>query len=72
MAEPIRESLIRRKDVQAITGLSRSAIYQLIQEGKFPASIRLSARAVAWPQSAIDAWITERIKSSRKAATTGA
>jgi prophage regulatory protein len=72
MAEQIRESLIRRKDVQAITGLSRSAIYQLMHEGKFPASIKLSARAVAWPQSAIDTWIAGRIKSSQKTATTGA
>jgi prophage regulatory protein len=72
MAEQIREALLRRKEVQAITGLSRSAIYQLIQEGKFPPSIKLSARAVAWQRTSIDNWIADRIKSSRKTAATGA
>jgi prophage regulatory protein len=33
----------KRKQVEARTGLSRSAIYQKVAEGAFPKPIRLSA-----------------------------
>lgn len=49
--QPIR--LIRLKEVMALTGLSRSYVYQLIGEADFPQSISLGARAVAWVQSEV-------------------
>ncbi|MZI95605.1 AlpA family phage regulatory protein [Vibrio sp. CAIM 722] len=45
--------LIRLKEVMAMTGLSRSYVYQLIGEGYFPQSISLGARVVAWVQSEV-------------------
>ncbi|WP_230389316.1 helix-turn-helix transcriptional regulator [Vibrio nitrifigilis] len=45
--------LIRLKEVMAMTGLSRSYVYQLIGQGYFPQSISLGARAVAWVQSEV-------------------
>lgn len=39
------------------TGLSRSSIYRLIQEGKFPPPVKLSARASAWFERDIDEWL---------------
>lgn len=68
MAEQIREFLLRRKDVQARTGLGRSTIYALIKEGKFPKPIQLTARTVAWTQSSIDEWVEERIAAAQKSA----
>ena len=54
-------SLLRLPVVLARTGLSRSTVYARIAEGTFPPPIALGPRAVAWPDSVIDAWIAERI-----------
>ena len=55
----------RRPEVERITGLSRSTIYALIDQGKFPKPVKLSARAVAWPDSVIQAWLDERASQSK-------
>ena len=52
--------------VKQNTGLSRSTIYLLIKQGKFPAPIQLAPRAVGWVGSEIDEWIATRIKEARK------
>ena len=57
-------ALLRLEQVQAITGLSRSSVYKLISESKFPASIALHGRAVAWDSQAVDAWIESRITAA--------
>lgn len=61
------EQHYRRLDVERITGLSRSTIYALMDQGKFPRPVRLSARAVAWPESKIQAWLDERAAQSERA-----
>jgi len=55
----------KRKQVEARTGLSRSAIYQKVAEGTFPKPIRLSAQSVGWLSHEIDDWIEQRIRASR-------
>ena len=55
--------LIRRKEVQAKTGLGASSIYAMMKQGKFPKAINISERRVAWIESDIDSWIAERITS---------
>ena len=63
------QSIIRRPGVEKATGLCRSAIYQLVAEGKFPKPIRLSAQSVGWLETEIAAWqqarIAERDASSK-------
>lgn len=49
--------LIRINNVISRTGLSRSRIYQLIHQEKFPTSVSLGGRSVAWVESEIDRWI---------------
>jgi prophage regulatory protein len=74
VAEQIREALkiLRRKQVEARTGLSRSTIYQRIAEQNFPQSVTLGAgakaRAVGWIEAEIDAWLSAQIERSRKSA----
>ena len=55
-----QRTLLRRPQVETITGLSRSTIYRLIAEAKFPAPIRLTERCVAWPSDQIAIWVDSR------------
>ena len=59
------ERLIRRKEVESITGLSRSSIYAMISSGEFPKPIKIGIQAVAWPESDIQEWVAKRIEASR-------
>ena len=52
--------ILRRKQVEQMTGLSRSTIYQWIKEGSFPASITLGRRSVGWDMAEIQDWIQQR------------
>lgn len=62
--------LIRRKEVQSKTGLGASSIYAMMKQGKFPKSITLSERRVAWLESDVDQWIADRINSCETSITT--
>ncbi len=53
--------ILRRPDVEAKTGLSRSGIYDLMKAGKFPRPVPLGEKAVGWIQSEIETWIEERV-----------
>ena len=55
------ESFLRRPQVRARVGLSRSTIYLRMQQGEFPNPVPIGARAVAWLESEINAWITDRV-----------
>jgi prophage regulatory protein len=61
-------TIIRRKQVEARTGLARSTIYDRIKSGTFPAPISLGAKAVGWVESEIDHWLMDRIESRINAA----
>ncbi len=65
MANTNKEKLtiLRRKQVEARTGLSRSTIYLRIQEGTFPRPINLGARAVGWVENEIEAWLESCIEN---------
>lgn len=59
------EKFLRLTEVQLRVPYSRSTIYLKIARGEFPQPINLGARAVAWLESDIDAWIASRIGKSR-------
>ena len=52
-----KTTILRRKQVEARTGLARSTIYLRIQDGTFPRPINLGARAVGWLESEVTDWI---------------
>jgi prophage regulatory protein len=52
---------LRLKEVMALTGLGRSSIYKFMDEDKFPKSVPLGGRAVAWVESEIEDWMNERL-----------
>lgn len=60
-AQPAKERFLRLPEVLSRTGLGKSSIYGLQAAKKFPASVRIGPRCVAWLESSIDAWIQARI-----------
>ena len=68
---PPHLSILRRKQVEARTGLSRSTIYEKINRRSprydytFPKPVRLGSDAVGWIEAEVDAWIALRIRVSR-------
>jgi len=69
MSKKIQDAFIilRRKEVESRTGLSRSTIYARIAAGEFPAPINLgSERAVGWLEAEVNQWIKLKISESRR------
>ena len=54
------DRLIRRPEVESLTGLSRSTIYAWIKTGDFPAPVSLGSRLVAWRERDVTDWIEAR------------
>lgn len=65
--EPI--SIMRRREVESRTGLSRSTIYERIRAGAFPAPISLGGKAVGWIEHEVNRWLTDRVTISRGTVT---
>ncbi len=61
--------ILRRKQVEARTGLSRSGIYDKLNpksprhDATFPIQVRLGADAVGWLESEVNAWILSRVQA---------
>lgn len=53
--------ILRRPQVQARTGYSRSTIYQQIADGLWTHPVAMGARAVGWPESEVEAINAARI-----------
>ena len=56
----MEERLLRRREVEELTGLSRASIYRLMGSEEFPRPVRVSATAVRWKASDITKWIESR------------
>lgn len=63
--EPVVEILLKLPDVIRQCGVKRSFIYDGMEQGTFPQQIKLSKRAVAWPQSQISQWVNEKITGKK-------
>ncbi|MGI9522319.1 MAG: helix-turn-helix transcriptional regulator [Hyphomicrobiaceae bacterium] len=57
------DKILRRPEVEERTGLSRSTIYERMAAGEFPKPLRISKRAVGWPESRIQAWLESRVEA---------
>jgi predicted DNA-binding transcriptional regulator AlpA len=53
--------LLRRPEVEAKTGKSRTSIYNGVRAGTFPKPVEIGPNSVGWLESEVDAWIEERI-----------
>lgn len=52
-----RETLLRKREVLRMTGLSNSTFYNRIKEGVIPSGVPIGPRLKGWPASEIDAYI---------------
>jgi prophage regulatory protein len=52
--------LMRLNELTSVTGLKRSAIYARIRVGDFPPPVLIGQRAVAWRESEVETWISDR------------
>lgn len=66
--QQLQTTLIRRREVERLTALSRSRIYDLMKQGAFPKPVVLGAMSVAWLEIEVREWIAHRIADSRKTA----
>ena len=60
-------SVFRLPKVLQATALSRSTVYAMMADGRFPKPVKLGERAVGWPEVEIAAWLESR-KAARDAA----
>jgi prophage regulatory protein len=65
---PSPPTMLRRSQVEARTGLSRSSIYKYMRDGAFPLPVSISPKAVRWIESEVSAWILAHIERSRQVA----
>lgn len=61
--------IVRRAEVEHVTGLSRATLYRMIAAGRFPAPVRLGKGAVGWRQSEVRAWLESREPATCNVAT---
>jgi prophage regulatory protein len=58
--EYVASSILRRREVERLTGLARSTLYQYVKVGVFPPPVRLGERAVGWRYADVLDWINSR------------
>lgn len=67
-------AILRRKQVESRTGLSRSTIYAKLRHNPkrpgdydptFPTPISVGAKAVGWVESEVENWLATQIQKSR-------
>ena len=52
----MQKLFVRLDELTSMIGLSKSTIYSLIDEGKFPRQKRLAKRAVGWSLEDVAQW----------------
>lgn len=62
-----RDRLLRLPETELASGLKKSTIYLLMKRGEFPRCVQVTARCVAWPESAVLQWVQDRIAASQSA-----
>lgn len=59
------ERLLRKPEVLARIGLGTTSLYAQIKAGRFPRSLSLGGRAVAWREQDVQNWIADRIAEAQ-------
>ena len=54
------ERILRSREVQEMTGLSRTTIWRLETRGDFPSRVALTPSSVGWRLREVEAWLESR------------
>ncbi|MGH8290608.1 MAG: helix-turn-helix transcriptional regulator [Steroidobacteraceae bacterium] len=57
--------MLRLRQVEELSGLSRDSIYRLGKAGKFPRPVKVSERASRWSEAEVVAWREQCIAAAR-------
>ena len=55
-----QDRIVRSKEVEEMTGLSRTTLWRLERKGDFPNRVPLGEASVGWKLSEINTWINSR------------
>ena len=69
LQEKLPLTILRRREVQARTGLSCSTLYERVKRGQFPPAIRLGQSpfsGVGWLEHEVNGWIEAQILKTRQ------
>ncbi|MEZ5454284.1 MAG: AlpA family phage regulatory protein [Thiothrix sp.] len=59
-AQPEQERFLRLPEVRHITGLSKTVLYEMMQNDEFPPNYRISLKASGWKYSEVMQWMDSR------------
>ncbi|HIJ25790.1 MAG: AlpA family phage regulatory protein [Gammaproteobacteria bacterium] len=54
------ERIVRAKELQELTGLSRTTLWRMERKGEFPDRVPLSGSSVGWRYSEVMEWMRTR------------
>ncbi|MBF0229204.1 MAG: AlpA family phage regulatory protein [Desulfamplus sp.] len=54
-------NILRRKDVEAKTGLKTSTLYWQIKHKTFPRPIKLGEKSCGWLESEVNQWLSDKV-----------
>ena len=59
-------SILRRRQVESLTGLPTSTIYSEMARGAFPRPLQLAAKSVGWRSDEVQQWIETRTRAGQR------
>ena len=58
--------LLRLPAVMEMTGISRSSVYRLVQENKFPKPVHVAVpKMTVWPSDVVEQWVQTQLDEGR-------
>lgn len=57
--------LISLSEVLSRTGYCKAWVYRQLKENRFPRSVKIGVRSMAFIESEVDEWINQRLSESR-------
>lgn len=58
--------IVGQREVQALVGLSRTTLWRMEREGRFPLHLQLGHRRIGWIVDDIQNWINSRPRGFRE------
>ena len=56
----VQRRILRRRDVEQLTGLGKPSLYRLIRAGAFPRPVKLGSRMSGWLSGEVEEWVEAR------------